>query len=93
MKTYRIILTFLLVVFLLGCAGIHQQMNNLKIGMSKQEVIEAFGAPNSTSASGKVEYLKYRINTGILYSDTYFVRLLDGKVDAYGQRGDFNLPY
>jgi hypothetical protein len=40
-----------------------------------------------------VEYLKYQIDTGIFYSDLYLVRLLDGKVDAYGQRGDFNLPY
>jgi hypothetical protein len=93
MKTYRIIIALLLVAFLLGCAGMHQQMNNLKIGMTKQEVIEAIGAPNSTSASGKVEYLKYRIDTGIFYSDLYLVRLVDGKVDAYGQRGDFNLPY
>jgi hypothetical protein len=61
--------------------------------MTKQEVIETIGAPNITSANGNVEYLKYRINTGVFYSDEYYVRLLDGKVEAYGQKGDFNLPY
>lgn len=93
MKSYRIIVVILSVAFLFGCAGSHQKMNSLKIGMTKQEVIETIGEPNLTSASGKLEYLKYRINVGLVYSDEYFVRLLDGKVDAYGQRGDFNLPY
>jgi hypothetical protein len=93
MKSYRIIVVILSVAFLFGCAGSQQKMNSLKIGMTKQEVIEAIGEPNLTSASGKLEYLKYRINVGLVYSDEYFVRLLDGKVDAYGQRGDFNLPY
>ena len=93
MKPYRIIIVLLLVAFLFGCAGMSPKMNNLKIGMTKQEVIEAIGAPYRTSASGNVEYLKYQIDTGIFYSDLYLVRLLDGKVDAYGQRGDFNLPY
>jgi hypothetical protein len=61
--------------------------------MTKQEVIETIGSPNSTSAIKNVEYLKYRSCTGVFYSDEYYVRLLDGKVEAYGQKGDFNLPY
>ena len=93
MKSKRIIIIFLSVAFILGCAESFQRINNLKIGMTKQEVIEAIGVPYRTSASGNVEYLKYQIDTGIFYSDLYLVRLLDGKVDAYGQRGDFNLPY
>ena len=93
MKSYRFVVVFLTVAYLLGCAGSHQKINNLKIGMTKQEVIEAIGDPDTTSASGKVEYLKYRIKVGLVYSDQYLVRLLNGKVDAYGQKGDFNLPY
>jgi hypothetical protein len=93
MKPYRIIVIFLFVAFLFGCAGLSPKLNNLKLGMTKQDVIETIGTPNSTSASGNLEYLKYRINTGVFYSDDYYVRLLDGKVEAYGQKGDFNLPY
>ena len=93
MKPYRIIIIFIAVVFLFGCAGSFQKMNNLKLGMTKQEVIEAIGSPNSTSAIKNVEYLKYRIGAGVFYSDEYYVRLLDRKVEAYGQKGDFNLPY
>jgi hypothetical protein len=93
MKSKRIIIIFLSVAFILGCAESFQRINNLKIGMTKQEVIEVVGVPNSTSATKNVEYLKYRINTGLFYTDEYYVRLLDGKVESYGQKGDFNLPY
>ena len=93
MKPYRIIVLLIAIAFLFGCAGLSPKMNNLKIGMTKQEVIEAIGVPDSTSASRNVEYLKYQICTGIFSSDLYIVRLLDGKVDTYGQRGDFNLPF
>lgn len=93
MKHYRIIVIFLSVAFLLGCAaGSGQKMNSLKLGMTKQAVIEAIGAPSSSSAIKNVEYLKYGCNT-VFYSDEYYVRLLDGKVEAYGKKGDFNLPY
>ena len=93
MKPCRIIVVIISIAFLFGCAGSHQKINNLKIGMTQQEVIEAIGDPDITSASGNLEYLKYRIKVGLVYSDEYLVRLLDGKFEAYGQKGDFNLPY
>ena len=95
MKLNRIIVIFMSVAFLFGCAGAHsfQKMNHLKIDMTKQEVIEVLGAPDSTSATRKVEYLKYRINAGLFSTAEYYVRLIDGKVESYGEQGDFNLPY
>lgn len=100
MKPKQIIIMFLSVAFLIGCAGAgsFQRMNSLKIGMTKPEVIEAIGVPNSISATRIsatriVEYLGYRINTGWFSTDKYYVKLVDGKVESYGQRGDFNLPY
>jgi len=93
MKPFRIIGLLVSVGFLVACAGSFQRMNHLKLGMTKQEVIQTVGSPDITSASGHVEYLKYRSNSGMFYTDEYYVRLLDGKVDAFGQQGDFNLPY
>jgi hypothetical protein len=93
MKSFRIVLLLLSAAFLFACAGSFQRMNHLKLGMTKQEVIQTIGTPDITSASGHVEYLKYRSNAGVFYTDEYYVRLLNGKVDAYGQQGDFNLPY
>jgi len=93
MKPYRIIVVLLSVVFLFSCAASSKKMNQLKIGMTKQEVIEAIGEPTSTSAKKNTEYLNYRLSTGGFYPNTYYVRLLDGKVDVFGQAGDFNLGY
>jgi hypothetical protein len=93
MKPFRIIIIFLSAAFLFACAGSFQRMNNLKLGMTKQDVIQTIGTPDITSASGHVEYLKYQRIAGVFETDEYYVRLLDGKVDAFGQRGDFNLPY
>ena len=93
MKSFRIIVIFLSAAFLFACAGSFQRMNNLKLGMTKQDVIQTVGTPDITSASGHIEYLKYRQTAGLFETDEYYVRLLDGKVVAFGQRGDFNLPY
>ncbi len=93
MKLYRIIVIFIVVVFLFGCAGSSKKMNLINLGMTKKEVIEAIGEPTSTSAKRNKEYLNYHLTTGGFFTDVYHVRLLDGKVDSYGQAGDFNLGY
>jgi hypothetical protein len=93
MKPFRIIGIFVSFAFLFACAGSFKNMNHLKLGMTKQDVIQTIGTPDITSASGHVEYLKYRQIAGVFETDEYYVRLLDGKVDAFGQKGDFNLPY
>ena len=93
MKPYRIIVVILSVAFLIGCAASSKKMNQLKLGMTKQEVIEAIGEPTSTSANRNTEYLHYRLTADGFYSDSYYVRLLDGKVESYGGAGSFGLGY
>jgi len=93
MKPCRIVVIFLIIAFLVGCAGSSKKMNTLKLGMTKQDVIEAIGSPDSTSAAGDIEYLRYRLNSGGFSVDEYYVKLLDGKVGAYGKRGDLNIVY
>ena len=70
-------------------------MNRLSVGMSKADVIAAMGEPDSTSApGGGVEYLRYSLTTSSIaayngYTEPYFVKLVNGRVDAYGHVGDF----
>jgi len=87
---------WLVVVFLtlVGCATSHN-MNKINLGMTKQQVIEVLGPPVSTSATAGVEYLNYRFSEtsdhaffGI--TTPYFVRIIEGKVNAYGRLGDFD---
>lgn len=89
-----IVRVLLSIVLLAGCATAHK-MNQISIGMTKQQVIEALGQPVSTSAKPGIEYLNYRFsetNDPRLYGYTtpYFVRIVDGKVESYGRLGDFD---
>jgi hypothetical protein len=68
-------------------------MNKLRLGMSKTEVIEAMGQPDSTSASRDIEFLKYRFYSEGLFTSAYYVKLQSGSVDAFGRSGDFGLGY
>lgn len=82
----KITYLLILVVFLAGCAT-SRKMNRLSVGMTKSEVLDAMGRPSSTSAPGKgVEFLRYRAFNHV----GYFVRLVDGRVDSYGEMGDFD---
>lgn|SRR5574337_887551 len=91
----KLVLTLILLTILSGCATTGK-MNRVSLGMTKQDVISAMGNPDSTSANGEVEYLTYSLYRGFFdrnygnWSDNYFVRLKDGKVDSYGRVGDFD---
>jgi hypothetical protein len=73
-------------------------MNKLSIGMTKAQVIEALGEPDSTSAKGRQEYLRYSLTDQLTHSDGsitlvemgYFVNLIAGKVESFGSAGDFD---
>jgi hypothetical protein len=90
MAAWRIAGLILAAVIFLGCAS---QMNQVKLGMTREQVISAVGTPSSTSAMDNTEYLKYQFCSDWIFTDRYYVRLSDGKVDAFGRVGDFNLGY
>ena len=82
------------IVILLGCATAHK-ISLVRIGMTKEEVIQVMGPPASTSAKENTEYLNYQLSEtddqafdGITKS--YYVRLINGHVDSYGKLGDFD---
>lgn len=77
-----------LLTFAVGCATVPEKMQKLQIGMSKPEVIGVLGDPNSVAARGKEEALYYT-HSGFAadYWKTYFVNLVDGKVESFGQLG------
>ena len=89
---------YLLIVLLVGvwnCATTSGVINNIQIGMNKQQVMGIMGSPSSTSAKDGTEYLEYLLSTtpdDVMYGTrkAYFVRLVNGKVDSYGKVGDFD---
>lgn len=85
----------LIAIFLAACAASSaKKLNKVSVGMTKAEVISVMGPPISTAARNGVEYLNYRLATSFFDTDgsdtyMYFVRLVNGRVDAYGRKGDF----
>lgn len=88
----RWLIVALLIVSTLGCAS-SSKINNVSLGMTREETVAVMGEPASTSAKGDVEYLNYRLSKGLFMTDDYYVRLRGGKVDAFGRAGDFGLGY
>jgi hypothetical protein len=105
MKTTKpLLLIIFMVLFLVGCATPANKMNLISVGMTKAEVIEILGIPVSTAATENTEYLRYwlpetNLAVAVLFSSddasvkpdwSYFVRIINGKVNAYGRLGDFD---
>ena len=94
MKKTLILLIILGTTFLNSCATSYK-MNEISLGMPRKEVISTLGYPVSTSAIKGVEYLNYKLyetsdDAFFGYGTPYFVRIINGKVDAYGRMGDFD---
>ena len=80
----------ILAVFFLSACASSNRLNRLSLGMDKSEVLKIMGSPTATSAHEKTEYLTYDLIRPGVGLWPYFVRLKEGKVDAYGMVGDFN---
>jgi hypothetical protein len=93
MRVGRILCVAVMGLVVLGCAGSSKRMNTVRLGMTQQEVVESIGKPDSASAIEDMLYLKYRLRSNGLFTSEYYVRLQNGRVDAYGQVGDFGLGY
>ncbi|MDR0723990.1 MAG: hypothetical protein LBF23_02260 [Endomicrobium sp.] len=81
--------------FVLTSCATAYKMNKLELGMTKTEVIKKIGEPDSTSAQGRSVYLMYNLyeTSDDSYNGhytKYFVRLIDDRVESFGQIGDFD---
>jgi len=93
MLARRLAFLFVLSILVVGCAGSAKKINQLNVGMTKADVIEAMGEPDYTSGSRDVEVLTYKLKSNSFYSDTFFVRIKNGKVDRFGQQGSYGTYY
>lgn len=70
----------LLIMICAGCAT-SAKFNTLSLGMTKNEVLQKLGAPESDSINEKGEYLKYDYDI-----ENKYVFLKDGKVARFGNK-------
>ena len=80
----RWVLWIVFVVLLSGCAP-WIGLQNVDLGMTKAEVMQQMGNPSNASGSGNEEYLWYI--PANRFWERYYVHLVNGKVEAYGQLG------
>lgn len=89
-------LILLALCVLCSCGRSRPAFESVNLGETEAEVVAKLGAPTSTALSGGVKYLEYPawdFNAWTGHREnhrTYFVRLVHGKVDAYGEKGDFD---
>ena len=93
MRINRVCVVLVIIGLIVGCAGSAKKLNHVKLGMTKEEVVQVMGSPGHISARENVEFLNYKLKSTSLFTDEYFVRLRDGKVDLFGRRGDFGVIY
>ena len=85
MKKILTAFILLLAALFTGCTTA-DKLNDLRIGMSKDQVIAMLGKPDSTSAQANIEYLTYYFsNEGSYRDQPYMVRLVDAKVESFGR--------
>ena len=97
MRQYLVPLAVVL-LFLSGCVTSSNKLQEVEIGMSKQEVFEVLGSPKSVSARADgSEFLRYQLSgrrAGLYpndaqFADGYTVQLKNNKVVAYGRDDEF----
>ena len=70
------------------------KLSRISVGMTKPQVIAAMGEPDDVATQGNLEYLEYgydRFMDGIQAPVAwYYVRLINGRVESYGKKGDFD---
>lgn len=90
-----ILLVFVAIVFVTGCATA-SKLSELRPGMERADVIKIMGTPYSTGFIDGGEHLYYRLQrsgheaymTRGLGGQEYAVRLVNGRVESYGRAQD-----
>jgi hypothetical protein len=70
--------------------GTAAKLNDISVGMTKAETIEKIGEPDTTYVESGAEFMIYKwMKTTISWAPKhYYVKLVDGKVEAYGEEKD-----
>jgi hypothetical protein len=87
MKNIITAIVLLLAALFTGCSTTADKLNNLHIGMTKDQVIALLGQPDSTSAQANIEYMTYYLSNDSSNGrdQPYMVRVVEGKVESFGR--------
>jgi hypothetical protein len=78
----------------ISCAKPDLDFVNIRIGMTKDQVIEYLGKPTRMSVINNLEIFEYeaydRVGALVINRRSQFVRFINGKVESFGNKGDFD---
>jgi Cft2 family RNA processing exonuclease len=92
MKLKQFIVLCVLASLTSGCVTSAKKMNRISLGMTKEDVINVLGEPDSMKAGQGVEVMEYMLapaNAVVSDGEAHWVFIKDGKVVQYGRAGDF----
>ena len=80
------------IILMVGCGTPPPSFDRISVGMTKEQVKAVIGKPDAVATQGKTEYWNYKEtwDMGVQLRGWWFVRFIDGKVESFGQRGDFD---
>ena len=80
------------IIMMMGCGTPPPSFDRISVGMTKEQVKAVIGKPDAVATQGKTEYWNYKEtwDMGVQLRGWWFVRFIDGKVESFGQRGDFD---
>jgi hypothetical protein len=69
-----------------GCSTNASKLSDVRIGMTKPEIVGLLGEPHATTAQANTEYLTYYLSQDPSVRDQlYMVRIVDHKVESFGR--------
>lgn len=98
-STYKALGLVIPAVLQIGCFRDKPEvdLSRISVGMDKTEVLNRLGKPTRVAVQGGVEYFEYESfeNSGWDWKGKrnfkwMFVRLVQGKVESFGRKGDFD---
>ena len=77
-------------VGLVGCGTSSKKLNQIQPGMGRAQVEKILGRPSHTAAQGDTVFLGYNLNhAGMSERREFAVKLVEGRVEAFGEKSDF----
>jgi hypothetical protein len=74
--------------------GRRPDFSAVELGMTRAQVIAILGKPAKVAATHGATYLQYGWDDpwdgSVGAAEDFFVRLVDGKVESFGEKGDFD---
>lgn len=82
---------YFLILFLLclaGCLTHSSRLEKVRVGMTREQVIEKLGKPDARRVEGETEYMVFMLRENFENTSRrpYYVRLKEGRVEKFGKQ-------